>query len=374
MIQNKKRIKIFDVAKGISIILMTMSRYPFLETYPTLISFQNVAIIFKMPTFIFISGYLLSDRLDFKSFFYHKVDGLIKPLIGFLFSLTLLNIILYLVTSDRIILHDILQYILNLPRSFFHGSFDVVNVSFWFITALFLGQICLKGFLVISNLKKPFNYLLLSIFFIVLLILNAIKTKFYWSEYIPSFFTYLFLGYGFKKISLRFFNGTSFFYNKKMILFPILFLISYVTLYELNFDVDLNLAGLHFNYHYLLILSLFGVFTIIYLCSFIEKIPILNSVLVYCSKASFFILAYHIFIKDVFSTMFDLETYNPLLHTFLFFLNIVLCCLIYMLLKRVTIVRLLFYPLKTIELKDIEIKLLKSKYISRIIPKEISLA
>ncbi|CAH8292843.1 fucose 4-O-acetylase-like acetyltransferase [Mariniflexile fucanivorans] len=374
MTENKTRIQIFDIAKGISIILMTMTRYPFIETYPILMSFQNVAIIFKMPTFIFISGYLLSDRLDFKSFLHNKIDGLIKPLIGFLLSLTLLKITLYIIVSDEASLHGGLEYILDLPRALYHGSFVAVNVSFWFIVALFLGQLALKGFLVIMDLKKPIKYLFLITFLIILLILNTMKINFLWSEYIPIFFTYLFLGYGFKKIRIHYFNATPFFYSNKMVLFPILFLILHFTLKNLNFDIDLNLAGLHYNYHYLLILSISGVFSVIYLCRYIEKIPILNSFLVYCSRASFFILAYHIFIKDVFLILFDLETYQPLLHTFLFLLNIVLCCLIYMFLKKVPFVRILFYPLKTIVFSDLEIKLLKSKYINRFIPKEIALA
>ena len=44
MMENKNRIQIFDIAKGISIILMTISRYSFSEIYPTLLSFQNIVI------------------------------------------------------------------------------------------------------------------------------------------------------------------------------------------------------------------------------------------------------------------------------------------------------------------------------------------
>lgn len=371
MEENKKRIQIFDIAKGISIILMTISRYHFVAIYPNLMHFQNIVMVLKMPSFIFISGYLLSNRLDFKNFLYHKIDGLLKPLLSFVLNLTLLKILLYSIVSDVVTVKGCLDYILNLGRSFYHGSFDVINVSFWFIGGLFLGQVALKGFLGIKDLKKPLNYLFLTTFFIVILILNTIKIKFYWSEYIPIFFTYLFLGYSFKIICNRYFNGTSFFYSERMILFPFLFLISRFILGKLNFGINLNLAGLHFNYHYLLVLSVFGVFSLLYLCRFIEKIPILSSLIVYCSRASFFILAYHLFIVDVFNLLFDLESYNPWLHTFLFFLNIVLCCFIYMFLKKVPVVRLFFYPIKTIVLNDIEIKLLKSKYINRYIPSEI---
>jgi fucose 4-O-acetylase-like acetyltransferase len=267
----------------------------------------------------------------------------------------LLQIIFYLIFSDVVTLNGGIAPVLNLARSFYHGSFDVVNVSFWFIMSLFLGQIALKGFLEIKHFKKPLNFIFLIAFASMFVILNMIKIQFYWTEHIPTFFTYLFLGYSFKKLSIRYFNGTSFFYSKIMILFPILFLVTWLTLKKLNFEIDFDLAGLHFNYHYLLILSLFGVFSVIYICRHIEKIPILSSILVYCSKASFFILAYHIFIKDVYSVLFDLKSYNPMFHTFLVILNIVLCCLIYMLVKRVPFVRILFYPKKVIALNDVEI-------------------
>lgn len=371
MIENKKRIQIFDIAKGISIILMTISHYGFTEIYPSLLLFQKIVMVFKMPAFIFISGYLLSDRLNFKSFLYHKIDGLLKPLISFALSLTLLNMILYAVIADVVTIKGCLDHIANVVRAFYNGSFDTLNVSFWFIGGLFLGQLSVKGFLGIVKLNKPLNYLFVSTFLIVLLILATIKIKFYWTEYVPIFFTYLFLGYSFKIMCIQNFKGTSFFYSKKMILFPIIFFILISIMHELNFEINFNIAGLHFNYHYFLLLSILGIFSLLYLCRYIEKIPIISSLLVYCSRASFFILAYHIFIKDVFSIVFDLKSFNPFLHTFLFFLNIMSCCLIFMFLKRVPIIRLFFYPINKMLLYDVEIKVLQLKHVGRCIPKEI---
>ncbi|HQZ25477.1 MAG TPA: acyltransferase family protein [Flavobacterium sp.] len=373
MKENGKRIQIFDIAKGISIILMTIGRYDFGAIYPYLLEFQNITSVLRMPTFIFISGYLFSERLNFKYFLFHKIDGLLKPLLSFILSLTLLNIIFYTIVSDVITFGGVFGHITNLARYFYHGSFDAINVSFWFIGALFLGQVALKGFLEIKGLNKPLNYVFLLAFFLVLILLNTIKIKFYWTEYIPIFLAYLLIGYSFKKISTRFLGGTSFFYSKIMIVFPILFFMSIFLLNQFNIEINFSLGGLEFNYHYLLAISLLGVFTVLYLCRYFEKIPILNSFLVYCSKASFFILAYHIFIKDIQDVLFDLKAYNPVLHTLLFISNIILCCLIYRFLQRVPFVRILFYPLKVIVLTNAEIKLLKSRYINRFIPKDIFL-
>ena len=41
MKENEKRIQIFDIAKGLSIILMTIGRYDFIDIYPYLLQFQN---------------------------------------------------------------------------------------------------------------------------------------------------------------------------------------------------------------------------------------------------------------------------------------------------------------------------------------------
>lgn len=367
--KSRKRIEIFDIAKGVSIILMTLSHYPFTEIYSNLMNFQSIAMIFKMPTFIFISGYLFSDRLSFKSFFYHKTDSLIKPLIGFLITLTLLQILFYIIFSDIVTLKVGMKYITSLAAVFVYGNLGLVNYSFWFVGALFLSQIIFK----IKDIKKPYNYLFLAFSFVISFIFYYSKIKFYYLGYIAIFVTYLFLGYGFKKISIRYFNGISFFYSKKMILFPILFFISILGLNKLGFETNLDLSEFQFNYHYLLLLSIFGVFTVIYFCSYIEKIPLISSLLVYCSKASFFILGFNVLIIDICASFFDLRNYNPVLHTFLFFLNIVVCCLIYMLVKKIPYVRILFYPIKSILLNDAEVKLLRSKYIYRLIPKDIFL-
>lgn len=369
--QEKKRIQIFDIAKGISIILMTITHCSFKKIYPSLVDFNNFVMIFKMPMFIFISGYLLSDRLNFRAFSHHKLDGLIKPLIGFLLSLTLLKIILYVLITDAITPDGVMKYVNALASVFVYWDLGFVNNVLWFVAALFLSQIAFKVMLACKDSRVPYNYFMVIILLLALLTLISIESKFYYLGYIPIFFVYLLLGYVFKRISNRFLNGTSFFYGSKMLLFPVLFLISLIILKYSNINMKLNIYEFEYNYHYLIIVSLFGVFTVLYICRFIEKIPILSAFLVYCSKASFFILAYHIFVLDVYEALFDLESDTPLFYTFLFFLNIVICCLIYMLVKKIPFVRIFFYPIKTIALKTSEKNVLKSKYFNRFVPKDV---
>lgn len=373
--EGNKHIKIFDIAKGFSIILMTLVHYPFIQrkdVYPNLtFLLDNVLMIFVVPIFIFISGYLINDRLNFKTFFFSKIDGLMKPVIGFLLSLTILKIVLYTMTSNVVSLNGILKYVNALLSIVIYGDLGFVNYALWFVAALFLGVLALKGCLEIFNLKKPLNHVLLVLFVLFLLILGNTRITFYYLAYVPVFFTFLIFGYSFKKISIRYFNGVSFFYSKTMIVFPILFLILLLVLNKFKVRTDLDLFEFNFNYHYLLLLSLVGIFSVFFFCRYFEKIPFLNRALVECSRASFFILGFHVFILDVYKYILDLYIYNPLSHFFLFILNIMLCYTIYRIAIQTPFVRILFIPLKKIELIESEIKLLKYKPIYRFIPKVI---
>lgn len=374
---NKKRLKIFDIAKGLSIILMTLSHYPFLirgsMIYPSIEAFNDIKMVFSMPMFIFISGYLISDRLRYKEFVYNKLDGLIKPLLGFIISLTILKILLYLITTDIITFEGIMKYINVLAGIFPTGTLGPVNDTLWFVGALFWGHMVFKGSLEIYRLNNSYKHIQLIVLILALFAISSVEFNFYYLEKIPVFFTYLLLGYTFKKLSIRFLKGTSFFYNNKMILFPILFLLVWFVLNKLNLKTYLNLYYLEFNYHYILIFSILGVFSVLYICRFLEKIPLMNSFLIYCSKASFFILAYHFFVIDIYSAFFDMHNSHPILHLFLFFLNIAICCFIYYTVKKIPYVRVLFYPLKTLSLNEGEIRLLKSKYVNRFIPENLEI-
>lgn len=373
--RSNGRVEILDVAKGFSIILMTLVHYPFTQQeniYPGLnFLVDDVLMIFVVPIFIFISGYLISDSKSFKVFFFSKIDGLIKPLFGFLLSITLLNILVFIITSNKITPQGIIKYINAFLSVFIYGDLGFVNYALWFIGALFWALLLLKISLVIIGLKGQQKYAYLALLVLLLFCLSYTQIKFYYLAYVPVFFIFLALGYGFKIVSKRFLKGTLFFYSKIMIVFPMLFLILCFVLYKFNVRTDLDLFLFVFNYHYLLVLSIVGIFFVFFLCRYFEKIPLLKAILVKCSKASIFILGFHVFILDVFKLVFDLEVYNPLLHFVLFVLNIVLCYTIYSLIIKIPFLRLIFIPLKGIEFSKNEIKLLKYKPIYRFIPKEV---
>jgi fucose 4-O-acetylase-like acetyltransferase len=371
---HNKHIKILDVAKGLSIILMTLVHYPFTQTYvyPNLTFLVNhVLMLFVVPIFIFISGYLMGDGSSFKAFFFAKIDGLIKPLVGFLLSITILNIIKYSMTADAISLHGIVSTVNALLSVVVFGDLGFVNYALWFVAALFWGLLALKGGIIIWGLKKPLKYVLLAVFVLLLGILNGTSVTAYYVAYVPVFFIFLVLGYGFKKWSDQYFNGISFFYSNIMFVFPILFGIGWFVLNKFKLRTDLDVFNFHFNYHYLLLLALLGIFSVFLLCRYLEKIPLLNTALVQCSHASFFILGFHVFILDVYKLAFDLKGYHPLTHVVLFILNIVVCYVIYRSAAQTPFIRMLFTPLKRIAFIQSERKLLTHKLMYRLIPKEV---
>lgn len=70
------RVVLIDVAKGLSIILVAFGHSHFSVLMPEL----NAAFsLFRMPLFFFLSGVFFSSLADFKRFFIHKTDALLKP-------------------------------------------------------------------------------------------------------------------------------------------------------------------------------------------------------------------------------------------------------------------------------------------------------
>ncbi|KJD34638.1 hypothetical protein PK35_02365 [Tamlana nanhaiensis] len=373
--RSKEQIKILDSAKGLSIVLMTLVHYPFIQkkNVYAMVSFllDDVLMIFILPIFIFISGYFLNEGLTFKGYLFSKLDSLIKPILGFSICLTILKIILYMITSSELTLQGIMRYINAIPAAFVFGDLGYINYALWFVVALFWGGLSLKGVLELSKNKKLLNYFFLCLILLVLMFLTFTESKFYYFAYTPIFFTYLIIGYGFKKISTRYFNGVSVFYNKSWVIFFVLFIISWFVLRKFNLKTNLNLFGFNFNYHYFLLLSVLGIFAILFLCLYFEKIPVFNKILIECSKASFFILGYHVFVLDVFKYIFDLKEYSPIIHLFLFATNIFLCYCIYRITIKTPYLRILFVPLRGIKFNYGEIRLLSFKPIYSLIPNEL---
>jgi len=119
-----KRIEFFDVAKGISILLVVLIhndiKHFLFDTVEYLLSF-------KQPLFFFLSGVFFSFRASFVEFFIKKFDALMKP---YFFTL----IVLFMATAffvDNIVFMD-LVYI-------FYGTGGGIKwLPLWFLPHLFV--------------------------------------------------------------------------------------------------------------------------------------------------------------------------------------------------------------------------------------------
>ncbi len=333
---------------------MTISHYPFTWVYKELLDFNKLIMVFKMPLFIFVSGYLFNETTSYKKFLIKKIDGLVKPLFSFLISLTILKIIFSYFSSS--LSNDLTELINALGGAFIFGDLGLVNFALWFVGALFLSLIVFKTGILLFRKANGLSYVAILCGLLILGYCYLKEIQFYYLGYVLIFLTYLVLGYGFRKLSDKYLKGAKFLYSNKMLVFPILYLLSLIPLYSNGFEVKLDIFDFQFNFHLVLLSSILGVFSVLYMCKFLEKITVINNLLIYCSKASFFILAYHIFIIEVFISLFDLRSRNPLFHSFLFLLNIVICCSIYFFVKRIPVVRVFFYPIHRFTLNNIEKK------------------
>ena len=81
------RIRYFDIAKGIGMVLVVLS-----HTCPMGIGIQGFCESFHMPMFFFISGYFFSlDKYSLKDFFKRRFLQLVLPLVSFSILVGTLN-------------------------------------------------------------------------------------------------------------------------------------------------------------------------------------------------------------------------------------------------------------------------------------------
>lgn len=126
-----ERIRYFDIAKGILIILLVFAhfrsaviRMPYESPYFEYVyGWNNIFTCFYMPAFFVISGYCSNFKKTAKFFISSLLKSLLLPII----TLSLLVVI-----GTSLIYHQ--DLLLNLKQCVFHGG------EFWFLWALFWGK------------------------------------------------------------------------------------------------------------------------------------------------------------------------------------------------------------------------------------------
>lgn len=125
---QKNRIEVFDIAKGIGILIMVMGHSGFG------MDFNKVIHTFHMPLFFFISGYFYrpAKNRDFKRYLLHQINVLLVPYIVFAVFYEILH---YIYVGEWSV-----AYFMKSLLSSNHNRIDVAG-ALWFLLTLFSAKI-----------------------------------------------------------------------------------------------------------------------------------------------------------------------------------------------------------------------------------------
>ena len=165
MLEKKDRIEWIDFAKGIAIIMVIMGHC---MTRLGGRGIQHIFIMlissFYMPFFFFLSGINFRSNRKWKEFFKKKVVSLLYP--AFIFS-----VILFLYKFGCYIMGNRLEEFKDIIYE--HGLHTVfftrksIVSEYWFLPALFVGEVICYGFNKICNSKKILFILSVFLFVVV---------------------------------------------------------------------------------------------------------------------------------------------------------------------------------------------------------------
>lgn len=337
---DKERNLTLDVAKGISILLMTMSHLSLFVNYKDIVQINEVLVLFKMPLFIFISGYLFSDRLDVCSFLKSKLDSLVKPIVSIMIGTFIYLLIRFSLKgigggdTDKLI-----QAVLD-ELSYLYGPL-------WFPIILFFTLVLLKIVVRLSTSRNRSYHL---ITFMAMIALLDMVTRLGLHIHIMKFHALLYFliiataGFLTKKRDLQPAILNKITFIGSIILFTILVWNRDKLGIELNFNK--NVFG---DFIPTVLTFTTGIVIVLNISKMLSKIPYVSPLLVACSRHSLFILAFHIFIGNYLLYKGFAHIVRPNVYTNIlgFVLTITLCCLIQEIVTRTKFLKYLFLPTKT---------------------------
>lgn len=330
---------VFDVAKGISILLMTITHFHLVREYPSVGWFnEEVLMVFKIPLFIVVSGYLFSKKDSFKVFCASKFDALLKPIV-FIFLVAGLIISAYYLSQGKS-LYFIKCTILS----------DLVYIfqPLWFPIVLFFSLVLFRLFIQLPmvNDKKFRVYSFFALFFLLALF-NQLETYYLlFRAYTMVFFVlFLFAGFLVNRRGLLpvLLHVYSFFF------FLVLFVVCIFFRKELGVNFDLYSNQLD-NPFTSMIAAFSGIIVVFNIARWISRFGFLAMIFSWCSQASFFILAFHVLVEWVLvRPLIDLLPHAGVWTAILqFILSISICILAYKLMFYTRFLKYLLLPLKSI--------------------------
>lgn len=332
-----KRIPYLDIAKGISILLMTFTHLVIITKHPAFVEFNNHFLrIFKVPLFIMISGYLYTGK-TLQQFVKTKADGLVKPF-AVIFIITAAALAIFFFASGHRGLKPLILLIIDRTAAFYY--------PLWFVFSLFCGLVTFRcADYLIDNF--PYSISVPGILYIGILLslfdIFAVQWHIFNLATVRYFVLYLFIGYLFRKFEII----------AELLSFKSALPIAsiYCTYLFIAYQMDINLdlfQPVMKPFALALIFSVAGFITIIGIANFLSTVPYLPGFLTLCAKSSFFILAFHVGISNyILNPFFEHAGFTSGFFDVLNFIITITCCiLLYLSVKAISPLAVILLPRK----------------------------
>ncbi len=284
------RLKLIDIARGTSIILVAFSHSHLMREIPQL---NHALALFRMPLFFFLSGVFFKEIVSFRKVLGSKTDTLLKP-----YFLTLFAAIIYMADTNN----------LNEPWSaiagIFYGNGHTIPlaafVPLWFLTHLWFLYVFIHALFSVTKIQS--RHVIWQVVFVVFLLTTGTWTiKLFWME--ETAFPGLPFSLDLALISAAFFSAGRFLQKQVKAFIPNLaillialsgwLLIGFGT----NASVDLN-QRIYTNPLFGTIGASMGIYLILSFSYYVQTFSPLTSFLRYAGESSLFILIFHCFFES----------------------------------------------------------------------------
>ncbi len=284
-----RRIGFIDIAKALSIILVALAHSPIRKMFPQIIDSMS---LFRMPLFFFLSGLFFSDSDNSSKFLWKKFDSLLKP---YFTTLIIVTFIMLLVQEKKSFLPEF--------AGILYGNGNTIEwVPLWFLSHLFAVH-CFVYFIYKFTSFKNFSLinklLMLTVMFIVGIfsidVFNFAEIELWGRSFtLPGLpfsldlllisSTYYIFGTILKDRIINF-KPNNYLLGFSFLIFMIIIIFS-------NAYINLN-SRIYANPLFTSIGTICGIYLMLSLSIFLDKINFGRSFLLYIGTSALFVLIFH---------------------------------------------------------------------------------
>lgn len=279
MTPSSERIVSLDMAKGLLILLMTVSHIGLVQVNRVNWFNHHWLFLFKLPCFYIISGYLMSRSIGQPRFIRRKFDSLVKPYLALIILvITPFSFLIGYPLSIENIAGMIVGYDYNL------GDSGLSIYPAWFIINLFVSFfIC---YVILLSVSKQ-NIFMFSLIVSLMVIANKYNSwNYFHTDTAIYSVVFLLTGFLLRRLSINIVS------EPRFIFFGVFFVVIRLAFdYKiLHLDIAQNTFGSFFAVY---TCAVFGSLFFIYLVSLIKNQFVIKP-LGFLSKNSLFILVLHV--------------------------------------------------------------------------------